>query len=55
MSHDTDRHGLKLGCQEAEAFSILESEALTCFKLDVEAEARLFVENQKDWRQSQSF
>ena len=32
MSHDTDRHGPKLGCLEAEAFSILESEALTCFK-----------------------
>ncbi len=31
------RHGPKLGCQEAEAFSILEAEALTLFKLEAEA------------------
>ncbi len=42
------RHGPKPGCQEAEAFSILEAEALTLFRLEAEAkaEARLFVENQ---------
>ncbi len=33
------RHGPKPGCQEAEAFSILEAEALTHFKLEAEAEA----------------
>ena len=33
------RHGLKLGCQEAKAkaFSILEAEAFTLFKLEAEA------------------
>ncbi len=31
------RHGPKPGSQEAEAFSILEAEALTLFKLEAEA------------------
>ncbi len=37
------RHGPKPGCQEAEAFSILEAEAeaFTLFKLEAEAEALL--------------
>ena len=33
------RHGPKPGCQEAEAFSILEAEALTLSKLEAEAKA----------------
>ncbi len=48
------RHGPKPGCQEAEAFSILEAEAeaLNLFKLEAKAKAkaRLFVENQIAWQ-----
>ncbi len=31
------RHGPKLGCQEAEAFTILEAQALTLVNLEAEA------------------
>ncbi len=34
-----NRHWPKPGCQKAEAFSILEAEALTLFELEAEAEA----------------
>ena len=33
-----NRHGPKPGCHEAEAFSMLEAEALTHFSLEAEAE-----------------
>ncbi len=53
------RHGSKLRCHEAEAFTILEAEDSTLVNLEAEAKAEdgLFVENQiqKDWLQSQSF
>ncbi len=42
------RHGPKPGCQEAKAFSILEAEVLTLFKLEAEAKAEALVHHVAD-------